>query len=72
MAWVVGVISVGPPSGVDPAGKMWLRISNKQTKETNSSCKCILSFNLSEAKSAKKQKHQVNETSGWIEDKRRV
>ena len=32
VAWVVGVISVGPPSGVDPVGKMRLRISNKQTK----------------------------------------
>ena len=32
MAWVVGVTSVGPLLGVDPAGKMRLRISNKQTK----------------------------------------
>ena len=31
MAWVVGVISVGPPLGVDPGGKMRLRTSNKQT-----------------------------------------
>ena len=27
------VISVGPPLGVDPAGKMRLRIPNKQTKK---------------------------------------
>ena len=32
MAWVVGVISVGPPSGVDPVGKMRLWVSNKQKK----------------------------------------
>ena len=33
MAWVVGVISVGPPLAVDPAGEMPLRISNKQTNK---------------------------------------
>ena len=27
------VVSVGPPLGVDPAGKMRLRIPNKQTKK---------------------------------------
>ena len=32
MAWVVGVFSVGPPLGVDPAGKMRLQ-TNKQTKK---------------------------------------
>ena len=35
MAWEVGVISVGPPLGVDPVGTMRLRISNKQTKTKN-------------------------------------
>ena len=36
------MISVGPPLGVDPAVKMRLRISNKQTnKQTNVlSCRC--------------------------------
>ena len=33
VAWVVGVITVGPPFGVDPVGKMRLRISNKQTNK---------------------------------------
>ena len=32
MAWVVGELSVGPPSGVDPAGQMRLRIQNKTNK----------------------------------------
>ena len=29
------MVSVGPPLGVDPAGKMRLRIPNKQTKKYN-------------------------------------
>ena len=33
MAWVVGELSVGPPLGVDPVGKMRLRIQNKQTNK---------------------------------------
>ena len=33
MAWVVGELSVGPPSGVDPVGQMRLRIQNKQTSQ---------------------------------------
>ena len=35
MAWVVGVISVGPHLGVDPVGQMPLRIQNKQTNMSN-------------------------------------
>ena len=29
----VGELSVGPPSGVDPVGKMRLQIQNKQTNK---------------------------------------
>ena len=34
MAWVVGEFSVGPPSGVNPVGQMWLRIQKNTNKQT--------------------------------------
>ena len=36
VARVVVVISLGPPLGVDPVGKMRLRIPNKQTNKQKS------------------------------------
>ena len=38
---MVGELSVGPPSGVDPAGQMRVRIQNKQTNIVRHTHLCL-------------------------------